>query len=118
VGFPFALVLLMLGDFTSNFFFCSFGFCWCMGTISQKSFSWFCYFFGIWHLIFQSSSIFLPWFCWCVGQQLDVWGFDVKKVFCSFVGMLMHGSSTFKLSIFGVVLFMYGATIHKLFDIF
>ncbi len=53
-----------------------------------------------------------------MGQQLDAWEFDVKKVFCSFVVMLMHGSSTFKLSFFGVVLFTYGATIHKLFDIF
>jgi hypothetical protein len=53
-----------------------------------------------------------------VGQQLDAWGFDVKKGFCSFVVMQMHGGSTFKLSIFGVVLFTYGATTHKLFDIF
>ncbi len=76
VGFPFVLVLLMLRNFTSNFFFFSFGFCWCMATISQKSFSWFCYFFGIWDLIFQSSSIFLPWFCWCVGATtwcVGVW---------------------------------------------
>ncbi len=94
VGFPFVLVLFMLGDFTSIFFFFSFGFCWCMGTINEKSFSWFCYFFGIWDLIFQSSFIFLSWFCWCVGQQLDAWEFDVKKVFCSFVVMLLHGSST------------------------
>jgi hypothetical protein len=67
VGFPFVLVLLMLGDFTSNFFFFSFGFCWCMGTISQKSFSWFCYFFGIWHLIFKVLLYFYHGF-------VDVWG--------------------------------------------
>ncbi len=76
VGFPFVLVLLMLRDFTSNFFFFSFEICWCMGTISQKSFSWFRYFFGIWDLIFQSFSIFLPWFCWCVGATtwcVGVW---------------------------------------------
>ncbi len=53
-----------------------------------------------------------------MGQKLDAWEFDVKKVFFSFVVMLMHESSTFKLSIFGVVLFTYGAATHKLFDIF
>jgi hypothetical protein len=48
-----------------------------------------------------------------VGQQLDAWGFGVQKIFSSFVVLLMHGRSTFKLLIFGVALFMYGATTHK-----
>lgn len=70
-------VLLMLGDLTSSFFSFSFRYCWCMGTISQKSFSWFCCYFGICHLISRSSSIFST----MVVQQIDGWGFDVQKVF-------------------------------------
>lgn len=69
--------LLMLGDLTSSFFSFSFRSCWCMGTISQKSFSWFYCYFGICHLISWSSSIFST----MVLRQLDAQGFDVQKVF-------------------------------------
>jgi hypothetical protein len=74
VGFPFVLVLLMLRDFTSNFFSSSFGFCWCMGKISQKSFSWFC---CLWDLTFDFSKSFYI----SIIVFVDVWGNN-----------LMHGS--------------------------
>jgi hypothetical protein len=103
VGFPFVSVLLMLRDFTSNCFFFSFGFCWCMGKISQKSFSWFC---CLWDLTFDFSksyiSIMVLLMCgattWCVGVwcqegflficgYANAWEFNFQVIifWCGFV---------------------------------